>query len=87
VKIFHVSNTSTRDDGTTLEQACAMANEINAIEVAILEKIKVMVMLMSLSNITSITSFKSSKVEDHKWHDVNIKLLIEEFMRKKQIET
>jgi hypothetical protein len=51
-----------------------LANELDAIEVAILEEVKVMVMLMSLSNNyqTLITSLESSKVEDRKWQDVSI---------------
>jgi hypothetical protein len=63
--------------------------KFDAIEIAISEEVKVMVMLMSLFNNyqTLITSLESSKIEDWKWQNVSPKLLNEELMKKEKIET
>lgn len=63
--------------------------KFDTIEIAISEEVKVMVMLMSLSNNYQalITSLESSKIEDWKWQDVSLKHFNEELMKKKKIDT
>ncbi len=60
-------------------------DELDAIEIYVSKKIKVMVLMMSLldSYQTLIIFLESSKVEDHKWQNANTKLINNELMKKK----
>jgi hypothetical protein len=71
-----------------LNKLRAMADELDAIEVAIPKEIKVMVLFMNLpkSYQTLFNTLESSKVEDCTWQNVNTSLFNEEFMRKEKVE-
>jgi len=58
---------------------------LDAIEIDVFEEIKVMVLMISLldSYQTLIIFLESSKVEYHKWQNMNAKLLNKELMKKK----
>jgi hypothetical protein len=58
---------------------------LDAIEIDVFEKIKVMVLMISLldSYQTLIIFLEWSKVEYHKWQNMNAKLLNKKLMKKK----
>jgi hypothetical protein len=72
-----------------LNKLGAMADELDAIEVAIPKEIKVMVLFMSLpkSYQTLFNYLESSKVEDRTWQNVNTRLFNKDSMRKEKVET
>ncbi len=72
-----------------------MTNELDAIETNIPKEVKVMFYHLDYGVTNEFTRlllnidhfFESSKIEDCKWQDVNIRLVNEKFMRKGKGET
>jgi hypothetical protein len=62
---------------------------LNAIKATIKKEIKVMVLIMSLLNSyqTLTTYLVLFTIEDCSWHNVNTRILNEELMTKKKVET
>jgi predicted amino acid-binding ACT domain protein len=67
----------------------AMTKNLDAIEATIFDKMKVMVLLVSLPKSYQhlITTLESLKFANHTWDDVCMKLVIEELMRSEKGET